>query len=73
MINITDQHKTTPSKDTTWGITWRTGWEEVESVERKMGTMNKFKGREKIKEDINYSQQHLSLIKTLPKSSNKPP
>ena len=36
-----DQHEIDLKKDTRWGIPCRTGWEEVVSSTRKMGTNNR--------------------------------
>ena len=48
MITIPAKHPTTPGKDKNWGLPWRTGWEEVASVTRKIGTINRMEGKEKI-------------------------
>ena len=41
------QHATAQSKDTKWGIPWRTVWEEVASGARNMGNMNRMEEQEK--------------------------
>ena len=40
VLTIPAQHSSTPRKDTKWGQPWRTGWEEVESIARKIKPMN---------------------------------
>ena len=40
------QHATAQSKDTKWGIPWRTVWEEVASGARNMRNMNRIEEKE---------------------------
>ena len=44
MRTTPDKHATTPTKDTKWGLPWRTGWEEVASGKRNMGTIYRMEG-----------------------------
>ena len=46
MRTTPDQHATSQSKDTKWGIPWRTVWEEVASGARNMRNMNRIEEKE---------------------------